>query len=181
MKNPGGTPSSNPQDSIENDFVQQKYTEIKTAVQNGDGPAVFQLINEVEKYKLDKVAKNESKEGKEVKILGRGLEYTVYDIGDDRIRARHNSLNEQDDILCSWLIEPKEKRERISNSINDVSVASMDITKKLLDQKIISPETLGNPEFENESADYTRDAATSFSAEYIASHSLEENKAYIDN
>ena len=56
----------------------------------------------------------------------------------------------------------------------------MKIVKTLLDQKKINGELLGNPIFKDGNNDYTRDEATSFSNSYIESHSLEENKAYVE-
>ena len=129
---------------------------------------------------MDLVAKKESREGKKVKIFGRGLEYTVYDIGAGRVRARRNAIEEQDDVLCSWLIEDAEKRKRIAEAVNVLAEVSMNIVKTLLRRGKIQGELLGNPIFEEGGADYTRDEATSFSSDYIEGHTLEEGKGYIE-
>ena len=177
----GATPNGAPPVEVfsESDYVTKKYAEIRNAWQNKNFVAALQHIAEVERFKLNRVAEKEAKEGKSVKILGRGLEYTVYDIGNNRIQKRHNSAEEQNDLLCSWVIDDREKREKIIETLNALTQVSMGIVRTLLGKKELQREPLGNLIFENGSNDYAQDKAIPL-LEYIKDHSLAENKQAIE-
>jgi hypothetical protein len=108
------------------------------------------------------------------KILGRGLQYVVYDIGGNRVRKRPTTRREKVFTLIKWgCFNPtKLYRDVLSaEKITKESVSSLMTQKSDL---LI----LGNPSFHNDLS-YEQDKAVTLDV-YFAHHSTEENKKIID-
>lgn len=111
-------------------------------------------------------------------IIGQGLQYTVYDMGDGRVLKKLNSKLEQESVLRSWGYTKQEDRDNDIASIDELTETSNNKIQSLLQQNILPAHFLGNPIFINAS-DYTQDKAIVVGP-YYNEHSLEENKVMIE-
>lgn len=107
-----------------------------------------------------------------MKKIAQGLQYKVYDIGNDRILKKTTNNAEMAVKLISW------GELNIKKLIRE----AIDIRKKsiegLLNLGNIDPKILGNPKF-LQNLSYEQDKVISVE-DYMASHTVEENKRIID-
>ncbi len=158
--------------------LKRSYSEIKRLASENKFADVFLLIKEVEKQKLAIVAESESKNGVLPKIIGRGLEYTVYSMTNGRVRKRPNTVAEQNDVLLSWCIDGEKRRNKIIESINNLSEISVELVQEILAAYRIHKSLLGSPVFKKNGS-YTQNKIVTLDA-YFENHNISENEKVVD-
>lgn len=111
-------------------------------------------------------------------VIGDGLEYTIYDLGNGRVLKRPKTPEEQRAKLISWGIVDEGEIEAKLREMDMLSHRSVEKTRSLLEDNKLSASLLGNPIF-GPGLEYSQDKSTALH-EYINSHSLEENKNEVE-
>lgn len=109
------------------------------------------------------------------KILGRGLQYVVYDIGGNRVRKRPTTRLEKAVTFIKWRCYNPLKIYMGILSAEKVTLKSIGLLQTRIAN--INQDFLGNPSFKNIS--YEQDHATPIGV-YFLKHTAEENKKIID-
>ncbi len=114
-----------------------------------------------------------------MKLLGRGWQYTTYDLGNGRVFKKRNSrIVAYWQMLCSYLQHTKDPFPRFAKHYHASDSNIKSSFQKIQDMKI-SPELIGNPRILENGIDYEQDYVESVS-HYLRRVSLEEGRKVVD-
>jgi len=126
---------------------------------------------------IENMMKHQDNSLEKYPLIGEGLEYFVYDIGNDRILKTAKNYEQKIEMLKKWGVTSQPKREEQIKYLDDAGNKSTEGIKELIKNNKLDPNIIGNPIFDD--SKYTQDKVLTLD-KYFLNHQIEENKVVID-